>query len=154
MTVPDCKPHITLHYLIWRLTCACKYELSFPRTYHAPYVACQLSLWNRNWRRAFIPLSPLAHHHVLTLYKACYRTYFSTAHIAAPIIRRKINSAATEECENRESCILHYSQRNVGQLLCKSNQAMSLYMLKLKNISLIFLLNKIWQYLLSQKFKW
>lgn len=43
--VPDCKPHITLHYSIWRLTSACKYELSrVSRTYRARARACDLSL--------------------------------------------------------------------------------------------------------------
>lgn len=112
MTVPDCKPHITLHYSIWRLICPCKYKLPFPAliTRHVSLVSsvCEIVIGEEHLFR---------YHRSRII---CLRSmkpataHFSTARIAAPIIRQKINSPATEECENRESCILHHSQRNAS----------------------------------------
>lgn len=112
MTVPDCKPHITLHYSIWRLTCPCKYKLPFPAliTRHVSLVSsvCEIVIGEEHLFR---------YHRSRII---CLRSmkpataHFLTARIAAPIIRQKINSPVTEECENRESCILHHSQRNAS----------------------------------------
>lgn len=143
MTVPDCKPHITLHYSIWRLTCACKYKLSFPAliTRHVSLVSsvCEIVIGEEHlfrYHRSHITMC-------LRSMKPATAQFFDRTHRCTDNSSKNKFSCDWRVREPRVLHITSFAAQCIRWLLCNSKMSSRVSTTE-KYTSLIILLNNLY----------